>query len=161
MFVVLSFSKGMRLLVLGILYCRWVMPINKLFIWKVVGASIWLVCFSLLVVQTLNTIHSFLMKKTIKTEEEQWLKDPFTFPSVAICHRKAFKNPHKIMLTVEDYLDNTYNLSEHIIQIRSEFLNSSLNWKREEIYTLVYGRCVYLGTNKIVCFQSKIALFEF
>ena len=159
MFVVLSFSNGMSVLV--ILYFWWVMQINKLFICKIAGASIWLVCFSLLVVQTLNTIHSFLMKKTIKTEEEQWLKDPFTFPSVAICHRKAFKNPHKIMLTVEDYLDNTYNLSEHIIQIRSEFLNSSLNWKREEIYTLVYGRCVYLETNKIVCLQSKIALFEF
>ena len=113
---------------------------------------------------------------TLKTSKEEVIS--YSPPTFVLCHRKAFQNPYKKLLSLSDYLENTYDVSESIIRLGNHvfskedivknksytelyFLDKKDRWESWDIYSLYRGRCRglrYRGEVKPITSQIAIGL---
>ena len=74
-----------------------------------------LTCFSLFLLNVYKTLSSFMEGYTLTTTSiEPFPKDRWNFPTIAICDKFAYKNSSKVMLSIEDYRDNTFDPNDYL-----------------------------------------------
>ena len=106
----------------------------------------WLVCFTFFGLNVLMTCRTYFSHETIETISPK-LEENAKLPLMAICSNRPFKNPLTPMLTLEDYIDNTYDPKNYILDVNWTSLahnggqQKPVRWKVRDLYTYFHGRC--------------------
>ena len=95
-------------------------------------------CLIFVSLNVLTTIREYFENETIEALAEVSAKKVY-LPDIAVCSQKKFKDPKRIMLTLDEYKENTYDPGPvELIGIGIV----DLIWTEEYLYTYTYGLCI-------------------
>lgn len=77
-------------------------------------AIVILVCFALFLVNSWETFKIYNKGHLMESVSIKSPTDGMPFPSIVICPILAYKNASKVMLSIEDYEENTVNPEEYV-----------------------------------------------
>ena len=113
----------------------------------------WAICIGMFGWTFVKTLLNHLEYKTIQTSVDKPTNLSFSFPSIALCLKSAFKDSDRPMLTLEDYDENTYDPMEtlnvtgysfyYIDREESDYPYLSRDLIQPTTFrTLAFGRCL-------------------
>ena len=74
-----------------------------------------MLCFYLFMKNAYSSYNSYMRGFTLtSTSIEPFENGMMDFPTIAICDKFAYKNSSKLMLSIEDYEDNTFDPNDYI-----------------------------------------------
>ena len=77
-----------------------------------------LICSALFAWNAYNTLKSYLEGHTLESTHRLPFPDGLiNFPTLAICNRHPYRNRSKVMLSMEDYEENTFDPNEYVMHI--------------------------------------------
>ena len=90
-------------------------------------AMMWLICFVLFSIVSQQTFATFKEGKIMQAASFKPMEDGFTFPTIVICGTIPYKDRSKVMLSIEDYEENTFDPMDLIHDIRwAKYTNNGL-----------------------------------
>lgn len=105
-------------------------------------------CTCLFVLMSLGIFNQYLNKcKVTSFAKLNTPSQKFNAPVIVICHAKGFINQTAHMVTPQDYLDNTFNITDMIISKKFLSVDKSAvdeGWDTKELFTGYAGRCAHL-----------------
>ena len=98
-----------------------------------------LTCSTLFAWNAYNTLKSYLEGHTLESMRRLPFPDGLTdFPTLAICNRYPYRKRSKLMLSMEDYEENTFDPNEYIVEI---------GWKMFKFETSLDNATQQVGIN--------------
>ena len=113
------------------------------YIYKCCQLVIYSFCIIGFAINVSFTFQSFIESETIQSAESKIPQEKLYLPSFAVCPETPFRNESRLMLTLEDYDDNTYDPTDLNVTIYNDFKTVDVKYKEEILRTLVLGKCLY------------------
>ena len=141
------------------------MATQKELIFKAAYILICILCSGLFGINVFVTIRTYLNSETIETSTKIISADQqIHLPLLAICLKNPFKDPKRLMLTLEDFDDNTYpsNDSAALMTLESNTFETNgklTTWSKEYINSQLFGKCLLYNMNEKVKNSQKCATY--
>ena len=118
---------------------------------KALHLATWIFCAIMFSMNLFRTFTQYFNRETIQTTAVKAFDGKISFPSFAICSQPPYHDSKRVMLTIDDYIDNTFDPDEFITHVgwyesyaidQHKLTKYDHLFEREHLYTYLHGRCL-------------------